>query len=148
MQRDRETQRMVDAIGRATNVTLAARKASESEEVARLLAALKAASAGRPSAIELFEEHVAQLRSQRRSSDVFVYDWSELQRHQVKGPAARCRERLAAHRRRKARSTVPVRRRPPRVGSGAWPAQSSGPDLISLYAELSRKADAQGEPPR
>lgn len=104
--------------------------------------------------------------------EVMVYDWSELERcstahvraikrfvrsqagrmatswwHQLKGPALRCRERLAARRRRKARSKVPVRPRLPRVDVRPADWQRFDPGLISLHAEIARLVDASEASP-
>jgi hypothetical protein len=58
------------------------------------------------------------------------------------------RRRLVERRRAKARSRVPLLRRPSRVGCGLWPEPSGSPDLISLYAALSRTTDEPAGPPR
>lgn len=56
----------------------------------------------------------------------------------AKKVSSRSRAVVAARRQLAARSTRPWRRRLFPVGSSTWPEKSEFPDLISLYAGLSR----------
>lgn len=74
----------------------------------------------------------------------FIAEW------QIRGwrdlsPAA-CR--LAARRRRTARSKVPVLRRRARRGSPAWSVPSGDTGLISLYSRLSRTVNGPEASPQ
>ena len=58
------------------------------------------------------------------------------------------RQRMAARRRRAARSEVPVHRRRLRAGLPTWPKPCAGTDLIALYSRLSKTVDVPEASPR